>query len=224
MTRGRKLDIALVSLVVIAAVAVTVTFVVGRARERERAEVRRALVEYVTHLEAGDAQASGRMLYGNGRGEDGDLVWRFNFVLSGYGEVDAAARERFGEGLSGMTFPPAESLADAAVTLDRGGRAATVTLPAVTVAARAADGGWRLSYPDLADDLPGQEQSNLLRMKLHGVAERVRAGEFGSAAEVDGAVDAAGAAAAFDWLFEQTRQRLDAAEAAGTRPTTASAP
>ena len=166
------------------------------------------------------------MLYGNGRGEDGDLVWRFNFLQSGYAEADAATRDRFGDGLTRMSFPPAESLADAAVTLDAAGRSATIALPAVTVAARAAGGGWTLSFPDLADDdLPSQEECNLLRGKLRDVTERVRDGEFGSAGEVDNAVDAAGSAAAFDWLFEQTRRRLDAADTRpATAPSTAPAP
>ena len=107
--------------------------------------------------------------------------------------------------------------------LDAGGRAATVTLANLRLAARRDGGGWKLGFPDLTDnDVPGREEGDLLRAKLQDVADQVRGGEFASAAEVDNAVDAATTAAAFDWLFEQTRQRLDAA--AATRPTTAASP
>ena len=216
MTRGRLIDTALVALVVAAALSVGATLVFNRVRERTRAEVRATLVEYVRHLERGDAEASGRMLYGNGRGDDGDLVWRFNFVQSGFMAVDAATRERFGEGLGGMTFPPSASLAGAAVDLDAAGRGATVALRNVRLVARAEGGGWELGLPDLVEaDVPGREQSNLLRGKLADLAQRVRGGEFGSAAEVESDADAAATAAAFDWLFEQTRQRLDTRPATG---------
>ena len=94
--------------------SVGATFVLNRGHDRTRAQIRAAVAEYVRHLEDGDAEASGRMLGDDGCGEAGDLARRFNSVQSGFAEVDAATRKRFGVGLSGMTFPPADSLADAA--------------------------------------------------------------------------------------------------------------